>query len=177
MLVIRRDRTERLTAEDLDAVRRLLDAAFHGEFTDEDWHHTLGGMHVRGFVDGHMVAHASVVHRTLWCGERAYRTGYVEGVAVDPGHRRRGYGTWVMREVERIIAERYELGALSTTDEAQRLYVGLGWQTWLGPSYVQTPGGAREATPDDDGAIMVLPTAEVDLTEPITCDWREGDVW
>jgi len=35
-------------------------------------------------------------------------------------------------------------------------------------------------TPADDGYILVLPTPSsphFDLTAPISCDWRRGDVW
>ena len=33
-------------------------------------------------------------------------------------------------------------------------------------------------TPDDDGAVLVLPGAvPLDLDGTLTCDWRDGDVW
>jgi aminoglycoside 2'-N-acetyltransferase I len=35
-------------------------------------------------------------------------------------------------------------------------------------------------TPEEDGAVMVRmtpTTPELDLTAPISCDWRPGDVW
>lgn len=176
VLVLRRDRTEDLDPTELALARALMDAAFSGDFDDEDWRHSIGGVHVRGLAGGHLVAHASVVQRSLWCGDTHYRTGYVEAVAVAPADQRRGYGAAVMREVEQIIRDRYELGALSTSAAAQRLYSRLGWQTWLGPSYVQTATG-RVPTPDDDGGIMVLPVAGLDISGPITCGWREGDVW
>ena len=40
-----------------------------------------------------------------------------------------------------------------------------------------TPTGITR-TPDEDGAIYVLPsTAPLDLSGELTCDWRDGDVW
>ena len=39
------------------------------------------------------------------------------------------------------------------------------------------PGGPIR-TPDDDGSVFVLPIGiSLDATAPLTCDWRDGDVW
>jgi aminoglycoside 2'-N-acetyltransferase I len=176
VLQLRRDITGRLSPAELAAIRSLLDEAFDGDFDDHDWRHSTGGVHVTAWIDGRLVAHASVVERTLWCGATPYRTGYVEAVAVAPTERGSGFGTAVMTEVARIIRDGYQLGALSTSDAARSLYARLGWLTWVGPSHVEAPAG-RLATPDEDGAIMVLAPAGIDLTAPITCDWRTGDVW
>ena len=63
----------------------------------------------------------------------------------------------------------------------RHFYERLGWRTWLGPSSVRSPDGERR-TPDEDGYILVLttpstPLEPLDLTLPIRCDWRVGDVW
>ncbi len=173
--------TAELTPAEIDAIRRLLWAAFaddeHGAFSEEDWQHALGGTHFVLDVDGEIVAHASVVERQLTIRERPVRTGYVEAVATAPGHQRRGLGTTVMREVNAHINERFELGALGTG--SQGFYERLGWRTWRGPSHVRTPAGLKR-TPDEDGYIMVLPTRgspPLDLEAAISCDWRPGDVW
>ena len=82
-----------------------------------------------------------------------------------------------MAEVSAWIRDRYDLGALGTG--RHHFYERIGWQTWRGPSWVQTADGPRR-TAEDDGYILVLPTPTsppLDLTLPITCDWREGDVW
>jgi aminoglycoside 2'-N-acetyltransferase I len=75
------------------------------------------------------------------------------------------------------IRDRFELGALGTGRAA--FYERLGWRTWRGPSAVRTPGG-EHPTPEDDGFIMVLETPStppLDPADPISCDWRPGDVW
>ncbi len=82
-----------------------------------------------------------------------------------------------MTDVAAWIRERYELGCLGTG--RQTFYGRLGWRTWLGPSSVRTADGLRP-TPDDDGYLMVLATPTsppLDLTAPISCEWRPGDVW
>lgn len=146
-------------------------------FNDDDWAHALGGLHFVLDLDGEIVSHASVVERTLEIGGRPLRTGYVEAVATAPGLQGRGHGSIVMDAVTEHIRATFELGALGTGRHA--FYERLGWQTWLGPATVRSREG-EQRTPDDEGYILVLrtPTSPpFDLTEPISCDWRPGDVW
>lgn len=174
---IRTAHTADLDAPTLAAARELLDDVFDGDFTDDDWDHSVGGVHALGWDARELIGHASVVQRRLLYGGRTLRSGYVEAVAVRRDRRRRGHASALMREMERVIRGAYEIGALSTTDDALRFYAALGWQPWLGPSWAITPAG-RIRTEDDDGAIFVLPlTIEVDPHEPLTCDWRDGDLW
>lgn len=147
-------------------------------FTDDDWDHAVGGVHVVLDVDGEIVAHASVVEREIHVDGRPLRTGYVEAVATAPALQRRGFGTLVMADVNACIRERFELGALGTGEH--HFYEQLGWLTWAGPSSVRLADGLLQRTPDDDGYILVLPTPtspSLDLASPISCDWRPGDVW
>jgi aminoglycoside 2'-N-acetyltransferase I len=128
-------------------------------------------------LDGKILAHASVVERELHVGGRPVQAGYVEAVATDPDHQGRSLGTRVMRDVMSYIQERFELGALGTG--SHHFYERLGWLTWRGPSSVRTDDGTQR-TPDEDGYILVLPTPSsphLDLTAPISCEWRPGDVW
>lgn len=157
-----------------------MDAAFgSGEeaFSDEDWAHSIGGLHFVLDLDDEIVSHASVVERELHIGDRVLRTGYVEAVATAPGLERRGFGTLVMEAAAAHIRETYQLGALGTG--RHHFYERMGWLTWAGPAFVQMPGGPRRM-PDDEGYILVLrtPTSPpFELTESITCEWRPGDVW
>jgi len=179
---IRRFPTEAMDASQRDALRELLWAAFdvadpYEHFTEEDWQHTVGGVHVVAEEAGRMVSHASVIERWLGIGGRLLRTGYVEAVGTAPDRQGRGFGTLVMREVGRVLDDAFELGALGTGRHG--FYERLGWRTWRGPTSVRTPDGERP-TPDDDGFILVYATAAspvLDLTAPISCDWRPGDVW
>jgi aminoglycoside 2'-N-acetyltransferase I len=177
---LRRVPTHELTAAELRAVRELLGAAFPpGDegFTEDDWQHAIGGLHFLLELDGRLLAHASVVERKLHVGGQPLRAGYVEAVATHPDHQGRGLGTRVMREVGSYIKERFELGALGTG--AHHFYERLGWRTWQGPTFVRSDDGTRR-TPDEDGYILVLPTPsspQLDLTVPLTCEWRRGDVW
>lgn len=178
---VRRLRTDQLTAAEIEAIRELLWAAFaadeDGAFTEDDWQHSIGGMHFVLDVDGLVITHASVVERELQVDGMPVRTGYVEAVATAVGKQRRGYGTAVMHEVNAHVAENFDLGALGTG--SQSFYERLGWQIWRGPSYVRNPAGL-ERTSDEDGYILVLLTPSsptVDLAAPISGEWRPGDVW
>ncbi len=178
---VRRLATIELTATEIAAIRSIMDDAFGPDederFTDDDWDHALGGVHFVLDVDGVIVTHAAVVERSLWIADRPLRTGYVEAVATAPARQGAGHGTQVMTDVTAWIRERFELGCLGTGRHA--FYERLGWRTWLGPSAVRTAEGPRP-TPDDDGYLMVLATPSsppLDLTVPISCEWRPGDVW
>jgi aminoglycoside 2'-N-acetyltransferase I len=82
-----------------------------------------------------------------------------------------------MAELERMIRDAYDIGALGASDQAIGFYESRGWQRWRGPSSALTPLGVVR-TNEDDGGIFVLPvTLPLDLDEPIMCDWRGGDVW
>lgn len=171
--------TVELSDLELTELRMLLYLAFDGGFDSDDWDHTLGGQHFLGLRDGAIVAHASVVPRDLRVGERAVRTGYVEGVAVAEEYRRLGYGISVMTDLAEFLASRYELGALSGAEHNHSFYNRLGWQLWRGPTAVTVEGRAKP-TPEDGGGVMILETpstGQLDLEATLTCDWRAGDVW
>lgn len=178
---LRRLSTDELTRAEVDAIRALMTVAFGADederFTDDDWEHSIGGVHFVLDDDAEIVGHASVVEREIHVGGRPLRTGYVEAVAMAPARRRSGLGTRLMVDVGLLIRDRFELGVLGTG--SHHFYERLGWRTWAGPSFVRTAEGDRR-TPDEDGDILVLvtPTSPVlDLDAPISCDWRPGDVW
>jgi aminoglycoside 2'-N-acetyltransferase I len=177
---LRRLPTTGLAPAELHAIRVLMDVAFGtGEeaFGDDDWEHALGGLHVVLDLDGEIVSHASVVERVIEISGRPLRTGYVEAVATVPDRHGRGHGSVVMEAATEHIRATFELGALGTGRHA--FYERLGWETWRGPAFVRSPEGLQR-TAEDEGYILVLrtPTSPpFDRTEPISCDWRPGDVW
>jgi aminoglycoside 2'-N-acetyltransferase I len=164
----------------MDALREMIWEAFADDpepFTEEDWEHGLGGVHFILEENGLVVAHASVVERELHAGEERLRTGYVEAVATRKAVQRRGHGSKVMREVGEHIDETFPLGALDTGVTA--FYERLGWETWKGPTFVRMEERLVR-TAEDDGNVMVrlTPTSpKLDLSAPISCEWRRGDVW
>ncbi len=166
-----------VSSELLGDIRRLLDEAFGGQFSDEDWEHTLGGWHVLVTDGDLLVAHAAVVPRRLEVAGVTFSTGYVEGVATAPGRQGQGLGTAAMAPATALVRDRFEFGALST--ERWTFYGRCGWERWQGPTFVRR-GEQVVRTEDEDDGVMALrfgPSAAVDLTAPITCEARPGDDW
>jgi aminoglycoside 2'-N-acetyltransferase I len=169
--------TSDLDPSALDSARVLLTDAFAGRFSEDDWEHTLGGMHALLWEGADLVGHACVVQRRLLHGGRALRTGYIEGVGVRADRRGRGYGAALMAELERVVRGAYDIGALAASAEAGAFYAARGWRLWQGPTSVLAPAGIVR-TPAEDGCVHVLPLAvPLDLSGELVCDWRGGDVW
>ena len=177
LTVLRTAHTADLTTGELGEIRALLDEAFAGDITDDDLEHALGGVHVLVRERAELVAHGSVVMRRLLHQGRALRTGYVEAVAVRSDRRRRGHGSAVMEQLERVIRAAYQLGALGASDDGIPFYAARGWQQWTGTASVVTPDGLVR-TQEEEGFIYVLPvTAGLNPDADLACDWRDGDVW
>ena len=177
MIEVRTAHTAELDSATLGAARALLDAAFGGDMTDDDWEHALGGVHALVWEGDEPIGHASVVQRRLLHRGRALRSGYVEAVGVHANRRRRGHGAAMMEALERVVRGAYALGALAATGEAADFYAARGWQLWRGPTSALKPRGIQR-TEKHDGDIYVLPVAaRLDLSGELTCDWRDGNVW
>lgn len=161
----------------LAAIRDLLDAAFDGDFSDDDWSHTVGGCHAVIVERDHVVAHASVVPRTLEVDAIPVATAYVEGVAAAPERHNQGLGSLVVSALDPVIRRDFDMGALST--DRHGFYGRLGWERWRGPTFVRGAAGLVP-TPDEDDGVMVLrfgASAELALEAAISCDERKGDDW
>ena len=169
--------TAEVPADLLTEIRQLLVAAFEGDFSEDDWQHTLGGWHVVVADSGTVVSHAAVVPRDLHVGDRPVRTGYVEGLATATARQRQGLGSLAMAAVGELLRGRFEMGALSTG--RHHFDERLGWERWLGPTFVRHGSQAIRTEEEDDG-IMVLrhgPGSGVDLRASLSCESRKGDDW
>jgi aminoglycoside 2'-N-acetyltransferase I len=154
-------------------------AAFN-EPWDGYWESIGPGVHVVARDDdGRIQAHAAIVDRALYPGDLVVPTAYVEAVAVLPERQHSGLGSEVMQVINRMIDDRYPLGALGTG--SQPFYARLGWETWRGTTWIRLRDGSLERSADEDGGIMVRRTpstpATLDLDAPIAVDWRPGEVW
>lgn len=175
MTTLRTAHTCDLDPTELRAARALMDEAFDGDFSDQDWDHGLGGVHALVHDDsGLLLAHGSVVQRRILHDGRSLRIGYVEAVAVRPDRQRRGLGGQVMGVLERVIDRAYVLGALSASDEGERLYLGRGWQRWKGAVGALGPRGV---VPMPDEEPPFLWGADLDPAHELLIDWRDGDIF
>jgi aminoglycoside 2'-N-acetyltransferase I len=133
--------------------------------------------HVLGIVAGTVVSHALWITRWLAPGPSApLRTAYVEWVATDPVHQRRGYASAVMRVLMDAIDD-FQLAALSPSEMGQSLYARLGWEPWRGPLFIREPAGLV-ATPGETVLIRRLArTPDLSLVDSLSAEWREGELW
>ncbi|HEX7197269.1 MAG TPA: GNAT family N-acetyltransferase [Candidatus Limnocylindria bacterium] len=178
---LRTAQTEELEPARLQELTDLCEQAF-GEPFSAVWERVGPGLHVVAELGGRAVAHAMIVDRRLYVGHEmdlALDVGYVENVATLPSAQGSGHGASVMREVGRIIAEEYQLGALATGSTA--FYERLGWETWAGPTFVRTADGELLRSASQDGHVMVLRTPRTPqamaLDAPIAVDWRAEEPW
>jgi aminoglycoside 2'-N-acetyltransferase I len=168
--------TADLPDADIEAARQMVMAAFDGGFDATDWRHSIGGLHVLSRdADGAIDGHAAIVARSFRHGDRQLRAGWVEGVAVRADRRRRGIGDSLMREVNRIVERGYEFGGLGATDDGARLYRRHGWTPWDGERRAFGPDGEQPA--GGGWAWVFDPAGHLDPALPLTCDWRDGDLW
>ncbi|MEI7034865.1 GNAT family N-acetyltransferase [Streptomyces pratensis] len=176
---VRTAHTFELTAAERDEIRALLDAAFDGDFRDEDWEHALGGVHALVYgPDGALIAHGGVVQRRVLHADRCWRAGYVEAVAVRADRRREGLGHRVMAALEQVVDAAYDFGALSASDAGAALYGARGWQLWPGRLAALGPAGPVPL-PEEEGSTYLRPAAGRPLPapkSPLAFDWRDGDL-
>ena len=167
---------ESFVAENLSAIRDLLNVAYEGEFSEEDWLHTFGGARFVGLIDQEIVAHGAVIARDFMINSQARRVGYLEGVAVSVRHQGIGIGSQLLLSMSEFAASEYPVSMLST-DEFE-FYSRFGWNRFQGKSGVLLDGSLT-LTPDEDNGLMYL-TGKAGFPEEIHtahCDAREGDDW
>ncbi|MEV7688768.1 aminoglycoside 2'-N-acetyltransferase [Streptomyces bungoensis] len=175
---LRTAHTADLTPAVLRSVRAFLDAAFDGGFGDDDWDHSLGGMHALVHDGSGLAAHGSVVMRRTRLDGRWLRTGYVEAVAVRADVRRTGLGGRVTAALEGIVDRAYDLGALSASEQGAALYAARGWHRWDGRVHALSPDGIVRL-PDEEGSLHLRPAPAARPLDPrgeLVLDWRDGDV-
>ena len=165
---------DQLTSEQQAEIYALCNHAYHANleplfqtFTD--------ATHILGWWGSAIVSHAMWVTRWLEPGNQpALRTAYVEMVATEPKFQGRGFATAVMRRLASAIHD-FQLGGLCPAEPM--LYEKLGWVFWRGPLFIRTRDGLL-STPEGSLMILRLPkTPSLDLTLPMSAEWREGELW
>lgn len=163
-----------LTSQQLSEIHALCNRAYNTDL--ESLFQTFTDVtHVIGYWGSAIVSHAMWVTRWLQPGSQPpLRTAYVEMVATEPQFQGRRFATALMRRLATAIQE-FELGGLSPAEPT--LYTKLGWVFWQGPLFIRTEDGLI-STPDGSVMILRLPkTPFLDLTLPLSAEWREGELW
>jgi aminoglycoside 2'-N-acetyltransferase I len=165
-----------LNSELESSIRELLNLAYEGDFSADDWEHTFGGQYFIGFLGNAIIAHGAVVPRPISIEGAGLTVGYVEAIAVLPSHWRKGFGTQLMKEITQFCQDKYQVSMLST-DENQ-FYERIGWLRFQGESYMRSLD-SEVRTEDEDDGLMFLPGKKSELTQILraVCDERRGDCW
>lgn len=178
---------QQLTLADQLSIRDLCTRAF-GEDVWCDYEYLNSAFHVIGRDDYQIVSHALWTDRLLSvAGRSSLKTAYVEYVATDPLLQGQGLASQLMRflintiqneqllRTQLHIDESYQLAALAPEDSD--FYQRLGWELWLGDLSIRYEG-QKIATPDDEVMVYRLArTPKFLVTEYLSAEWREGELW
>ncbi len=165
-----------LTAAQRTEIRALLDAAFDGDFSDDDADHAARGLRVLVYADEEIIGHAALIARSMTIDGRAHSVGYLEGVAVMPALQGKGVGRALLEHTSLLTKERYVIAMLSTGEHA--FYEKFGWQRFHGQSYVDENGVILRTSDEDAGLMVLAEHLSWNVAGcQIVCDWRIGDVW
>jgi aminoglycoside 2'-N-acetyltransferase I len=158
------------------SVHELLLSAFEGDFSEEDWQHSFGGVRLIGFMNEEIVAHGAVVPRVVRIDDVEEKIGYVEAIAVDPRFWRQGIGTALMEEITKICKSQYQFSMLSTGEKD--FYRRFGWVDFKGESYVDLGEKVVRSEEEDEG-LMYLGVGNYLNVSPlkVICKSRPGDAW
>ena len=168
---------DQLTSQQLAEIHTLCNRAYsvYGVDLEPLFRTFTDTTHVLGWWGSVIVSHAMWVTRWLQPSDQPpLRTAYVEMVATEPQFQGRGFATAVMRRLASAIHD-FEMGGLSPAEP--KLYEKLGWVFWQGPLFIRTKDGLL-STLEDQIMILQLPkTPPLDLTLPLSAEWREGELW
>lgn len=165
-----------LTTQIESALQSLMSEAFEGDFSEEDWQHTFGGVRFLGYMDNQLIAHGAVIQRLMFVDGERKLVGYVEGIAVAPTYWRKGFGSHLMAELTTYCRSEFPLSLLSTDEKD--FYRRHGWSDFAGESYVSN-AGVEIRTEDEDEGLMYLLGSSQDYVGPrkVVCESRAGDAW
>jgi aminoglycoside 2'-N-acetyltransferase I len=165
---------EKLTFFEINGIIDFCSQAFEEEYSPYYLTY-IDPIHVLGKLDGELVSHALWITRYLQIRDQSVlRTAYIEGVATDGAHRRKGYASALMERVAKEISE-YDIGCLCPADTT--LYSRLGWEYWQGTLYARK-GGKLIEFPVDCAMILRTPnTPDLDISAALSIEWREKEVW
>jgi hypothetical protein len=79
-----------------------------------------------------------------------------------------------MRRLATAIDD-FEMGGLCPAEPM--LYTKLGWVFWQGPLFIRTGEGLLSTTETQIMILRLSKTPPLDLTLPLSAEWREGELW
>ena len=155
---------------------KLMSDAFEGDFSDEDWQHTHGGIRFLGYLGNELIGHGAVISRSMKVDGEETKVGYVEAIAIDPRHWRQGYGSRLISEITLYCRSQFSFSMLSTGERA--FYRKYGWLDFEGESFILQGEDEVRSKEEDEGLMYLFGIdAVVQAPRKIVCDFRAGDAW
>ncbi len=168
-------RRDKLAVDVLDQIVALCTRAYEEDFS------TImktfdSAVHVLAWFQSKLVSHALWVTRWLQAGDSPLlRTAFVEAVATEPYLQGRGFASAVMHRITKEVSD-YQLGGLSPSDPS--FYQRFGWELWRGPLFIRRNDDLLPSADDEEVMILRLSaTPELDVTTPLSAEWRDGELW
>ena len=157
-------------------LRDLLNDAFEGDFSEEDWQHTYGGIRFMGYLNDELIGHGAVVSRNMNVDDKKINVGYVEAIAIVSAHCRKGFGSRLMEEITAYCQSKFSLSMLSTGEKA--FYRRHGWLDFEGESYISLNQVEMRSKEEDEGLMYLFGMNEIaGMPKKIVCESRSGDAW
>jgi aminoglycoside 2'-N-acetyltransferase I len=157
------------------SIRVFLNEAYEGDFSDSDYENALGGRHFMIVVGSHLIAHASVVTRSISIDDSAWKVGYVEAVAVASDFRDRGLGRQIMQQVTDFCRGNYEVAMLSTGEHG--FYERFGWVRLDATTFVDTANGLVRTDEDDDCLMLLSDMSDLTNARRVVALDRSENPW
>ena len=106
------------------------------------------------------------------CIKTQEKKGYI-GARYMPTNYIKNYASYKKKIAEEI--EDFDVGTLSTS--SFNFYSRLDWRLWRGSLSVRK-NDELVPTPDDSVMVLFLPkTPEIDINNPLSIEWRDGELW
>ena len=154
----------------------LMNDAFEGDLSEEDWQHTYGGIRFMGYLNDELIGHGAVILRSMKVDGDEIKVGYVEAIAIDPRHWRQGYGSRLISEITLYCRSKFSFSMLSTSEKA--FYRKYGWMDFEGESYVSQAEVEVRSKEEDEGLMYLFGRNEIArVPRKIVCESRSGDAW
>ena len=157
------------------SIRVFLNEAYEGDFSDSDYENTIGGRHFMIVVGGHLIAHASVVTRSISIDDTAWSVGYVEAVAVAADFRGRTFGRQIMQQVTDFCRGNYAIAMLSTGEHG--FYERFGWVRLDAKTFVETANGLVRTEEDDDCLMLLSDVSDLTNARRVVALDRSENPW
>ena len=156
-------------------IRAFLNEAYEGDFSESDYENALGGQHFMIVVGGNLIAHASVVARSISIDDIAWCVGYVEAVAVSADFQGRGFGRKIMQTVADFCRGNYEVAMLSTGEHG--FYERFGWVRLDAMTFVETASGLLRTEEDDDCLMLLSDIPDLTNARLVVAHDRSESPW